>query len=159
MKKSIIASVFLIGIIGCASTPIQLPEKSQVINVPKQTRSQIYQKSLHWMTYIAGKTAIDYRDPVIGKVIGKAKIYLGSHLTHSINVIEIVTIDCFNEESKITVIPLGCMVGFVRGELNYPCSHAIIGDYVNELGNIADKLIADYTEYITNNQAPAWDGK
>lgn len=158
--RKIFAFFVVIGL-GCAS--VDLTEKSNIIEVPKLSKNQIYQKSIQWITYkyVSGRAVIDYKDPGMGRIIAKGSSFINSIMGNSYYVNSIATIDAVNGKAKISIVPTDCKAIPARGgEMNVPCTGSyFLGSQLEEIQNIIDRLIADYSAYMTGGSAPAWDGK
>jgi hypothetical protein len=158
MKKILVlAFVFAVG---CAS--VSLTEKSNIIDLPGQSKQQIYQKSIQWITYkfVSGKAVIDYKDASTGRIIAKGSVYLATDMGILESVYVVGTIDCVSGKSKITIEPKGCQAGSMRGNLDCPCDGMhLMPDALKLIPVKIDEFMADYKNYMSGGRAPAWDGK
>lgn len=157
------ALMFVFGValfVGCAS--VDLTERSNVIDLPGQTKQQIYEKSRQWLTYkfISGRAVMDYSEQSMGRIIAKGSLLLGNIMGSSMYVYLIGTIDSINGKAKISIIPAGCQVGTTRGNIDCPCNGMYLTpSALSGIPEEIDKFIADYKAYMNGGRAPAWDGR
>jgi hypothetical protein len=146
------------SIIIAASTAANAVEKSNIVTLQGQSKNAIYQKAIQFVTYkfVSGKAVIDYQDPSIGRIIAKGNLYLGNIIVNKGYVSLIITIDCINGKSKISIQQTGCMFNIYPQE----CTGSGMGGLEKKIPGTIDKLINDYSEYMTSSEeAAAWDGK
>jgi hypothetical protein len=154
MKKIMFSIVVLC--IGCASfEPI---EQSNIINLPGQSKQQIYQKAMQWITYkfVSGRAVMDYKDFNMGRIIAKGNSVLAGTL---VEVKLIATIDCVDGKSKIMVNSIDCAFVAPNGN-RFPCTGSWVWPKdIENAKNQPKVFIDDYRVYMTSGKAPAWDGK
>ncbi len=146
--------------VGCASA--DLTERSNIVDLPGQTKQQIFEKSRQWLTYkfVSGRAVMDYSEQSMGRIIAKGSLYLDSFMGSGMYSYLIATIDSVNGRAKISIVPAGCQVGTTRGSMDCPCDGMhLTGPALNAIPERIDAFIADYKNYMTGGRGPAWDGK
>jgi len=147
-------------ILGCASA--DLKETSNIVELPGQSKQQIYQKSIQWITYkfVSGRAVIDYKDASVGRIIAKGSVYLDTAMGMAQSVYIVGTIDCVAGKAKITIQPQGCQVGSVRGSIDCPCHGMHLMPSALDLIPVKiNGFMEDFKQYMKGGKAPAWDGK
>src|SRR4030067_1232486 len=104
MKKNILF-LFAFIFIGCVT--VDLTERSNIIDLPGQSKQQIYQKSVQWTTheFASGRATIDYKNQEVGKINANGLIFLDTVAGSSRSVYMVIAIDCAAGKARINVIP------------------------------------------------------
>jgi hypothetical protein len=68
-----------IMITGCANTEYKPVEVTSVINIPNQSKGDLFKKTRQWFSqyFVSGETAVDYEDAESGVIIGNGIANIG----------------------------------------------------------------------------------
>lgn len=156
--KKIFICLFSFFVFGCGS--VQIASDTAIVELPRMSKSQIYQKAIQWITYkfVSGKSVIDYKDPNVGRVIAKGTLNITLPMGSRVEVFMVATIDCVNGKSKIIVEPQECAAVAPNGA-RYPCTSFYLTGVEKDVVAKPKEFIEDYRNYMQGGKAPAWDGK
>jgi hypothetical protein len=157
MKMFFILFISIVTL-GCGS--LQIASDSTIVELPGMSKSQIYQKSVQWITYrfVSGRAVIDYKNLSVGRVIAKGMVNIPLPMGSRVEVFMVATIDAVNGKSKIVVEPTECAAIAPNGA-RYPCTQFYTTGYEKDILAKPEEFIEDYKNYMTGGKAPAWDGK
>ena len=97
---------------GCASTAqiVQIDEKSEIIEVQGQNKSQIFDNANKWAVKVFGsaESVLEYSNQEVGTISGKF-VYSSSDnfkLSGYSNVKSVITVECKDNKLRLTLQPL-----------------------------------------------------
>lgn len=167
MKKILLAAILLL-LTACVSkitlpniAPVNDASYQQVIDLPSQSRQQIFEKSKQWMakTFVSSKQVIEYESLQEGKIIGNGSAnltftYVSSltgPVTQNYHVRFSMTEDIKDSKARITFDQIWVQNGYGVGG-----GEGITQDGWDKLKPKLNTLTQNLTEYLSKSTLESW---
>lgn len=167
MKKVLLSLVVGLGLVGCMTpmTPTQqnMPEITQVIEVPNKTKDKIFEESKIWIaqSFKSANNVVQYADKGTGSIIGKGNIkypcdgFIDCGAFGNDNVNFTIKIDTKDNKARVIISDVTrTSLTYVKGGVNNIGAEVpiVIVEHQQKIAAKLNGVIEQYKAAITSNK-------